>query len=191
VFSDANGQYIGVDNAVHTVASGHAQYANYSGWDIYRSQAQFIGMIAPSQASDVAQSAVNDYAQSTRPPKWSQANGESYVMVGDPADAIIADIYAFGGKNFDTTAAKNAMIHEATVTNNDRPGLNYLDSIGYLPSDGSYGCCNYYGLVSGRASSISSCPPRMPLADSQRRGCRRRASRATVRDGATASHTAC
>jgi len=148
VFSDANGQYMGFDNAVHTAASGHAQYANYSGWDIYRSQAQLIGMIAPSQASDVAQSAVNDYAQSSRFPKWAQANGESYVMVGDPADPIIADIYAFGGKDFDTTAAKNAMIHEATVANNNRPGLNYLDSIGYLPSDGSYGCCNFYGSVS-------------------------------------------
>jgi predicted alpha-1,2-mannosidase len=148
VFSDTNGQYMGFDNAVHTVASGHAQYANYSGWDIYRSQAQLLGMIAPSQASDVAQSAVNDYAQSTRLPKWAQANGESYVMVGDPADAIIADIYAFGGRSFDTAAAKSAMIHEATVANNVRPGLNYLDSIGYLPSDGSYDCCNFYGSVS-------------------------------------------
>ncbi|MCO5995508.1 lectin [Actinoallomurus rhizosphaericola] len=148
VFSDANGQYMGFDNAVHTAASGHAQYANYSGWDIYRSQAQLIGMIAPAQASDVAQSAVNDYAQGGRLPKWAQANGESYVMVGDPAAPIIADIYAFGGRDFDTAAAKNAMIHQATVTNNDRPGLNYLSSIGYLPSDGSYGCCNYYGSVS-------------------------------------------
>jgi predicted alpha-1,2-mannosidase len=148
VFSDTNGQYMGFDNAVHSVSSGHAQYANYSGWDIYRSQAQLIGMVAPSQASDVAQSAVNDYAQSTRLPKWAQANGESYVMVGDPADPIIADIYAFGGRSFDTTAAKNAMIHEATVANNNRPGLNYLDSVGYLPSDGSYGCCNFYGSVS-------------------------------------------
>ncbi|GAA4614637.1 hypothetical protein GCM10023195_63970 [Actinoallomurus liliacearum] len=148
VFSDVNGQYMGFDNAVHTAASGHAQYANYSGWDIYRSQAQLIGMIAPAQASDVAQSAVNDYAQGGQLPKWAQANGESYVMVGDPAASIIADIYAFGGRNFDTTAAKNAMIHQATVTNNDRPGLNYLSSIGYLPSDGTYGCCNYYGSVS-------------------------------------------
>ncbi len=148
VFSDTNGQYMGFDNAVHSVAAGHAQYANYSGWDIYRSQAQLIGMVAPSQASDVAQSAVNDYAQSTRLPKWAQANGESYVMVGDPADSIIADIYAFGGRGFDTAAAKTAMVHEATVANNVRPGLSYLDSIGYLPSDGSYGCCNYYGSVS-------------------------------------------
>ncbi len=69
-------------------------------------------------------------------------------MVGDPADAIIADFYAFGGTGFDTQSALNAMVKEATQTNNIRPGLNYLENIGYLPSDGSYGCCNYYGDAS-------------------------------------------
>ncbi|MFC4587026.1 lectin [Sphaerisporangium corydalis] len=148
VFSDANGQYRGFDGAVHSVAAGHAHYANYSGWDIYRSQAQLLGMIAPGPASDIAQSMVDVYTAGGRLPKWAQANGESYVMVGDPADPIIAGIYAFGGRNFNTTAAKNAMIQEATVANQNRPGLNYLTSLGYLPSDGSYGCCNFYGSVS-------------------------------------------
>jgi putative alpha-1,2-mannosidase len=36
VFSDVNGQYIGFDGRIHTAANGHTQYANYSGWDIYR-----------------------------------------------------------------------------------------------------------------------------------------------------------
>jgi predicted alpha-1,2-mannosidase len=148
VFSDENGQYRGFDGNVHTAASGHAHYANYSGWDIYRSQAQLIAMIAPSQAADVAQSMVDDYSASGMLPKWAQANGETYVMVGDPADSIIADIYAFGAHGFDTSAALSAMIHEATTAGNIRPGLNYLNSPGYLPSDGSYGCCNFYGPVS-------------------------------------------
>ncbi|HUC04010.1 MAG TPA: glycoside hydrolase domain-containing protein, partial [Acidimicrobiales bacterium] len=34
VFSDVNGQYMGFDGHVHTVDPGHAQYANFSGWDI-------------------------------------------------------------------------------------------------------------------------------------------------------------
>ncbi|WP_219470564.1 lectin [Nonomuraea rhizosphaerae] len=148
VFSDVNGQYRGFDGAVHTVPAGHAHYANFSGWDIYRSQAQLLGMIAPDRASDIAQSMVDVYTAGGRLPKWSQANGESYVMVGDPADPIIAGLYAFGGRSFDTAAAKNAMIQQATVANQARPGLNYLTSLGYLPSDGSYGCCNFYGSVS-------------------------------------------
>jgi predicted alpha-1,2-mannosidase len=148
VFSDVNGQYIGFDGQTHNVARGHAQYANYSGWDIYRSEAQLLAFLAPTEASDVAQSMVNDYTQSGMLPKWALANAETYVMVGDPADAIIADIYAFGGKSFDTATALADMIKEATQTNNIRPGLNYLQTLGYEPLNGSYGCCNFYGSAS-------------------------------------------
>jgi predicted alpha-1,2-mannosidase len=150
VFSDVNGQYRGFDGQVYSVAGGHAQYANYSGWDIYRSQVQLLTLLAPSQASDIAQSMVNDYAQSGMFPKWSLANGETYIMIGDPADAILADIYAFGGTDFDTKTALADMIKEATQTNNIRPGLSWLESLGYLPQDGSnssYGCCNIDGTA--------------------------------------------
>ncbi|MFE4695837.1 lectin [Streptomyces sp. NPDC056738] len=148
VISDTNGQYYGFDGRTHTVDAGHkAAYANYSGWDIYRSQAQLEALVAPQVASDTAQSMVDDYAQTGIFPKWSENNGESYVMVGDPADAIIADYYAFGARDFDTTTALADMVKQASTTNNDRPGLNYLNSPGYMPHDGSYGCCNFYGPV--------------------------------------------
>jgi predicted alpha-1,2-mannosidase len=145
VYSDVNGQYMGFDGQIHTVPGGHAQYANFSGWDIYRSEAQLLALLAPAQAGDMAQSLVNDYEQGGILPKWSVANGESYVMVGDPADAIISDIYAFGGTNFDTQTALAAMLKQATQPGSERPGLNYLEEIGYEPLQGSYGCCNFYG----------------------------------------------
>lgn len=148
VISDTNGQYYGFDGRTHTVDAGHkAAYANYSGWDIYRSQAQLEALVAPQVASDTAQSMVDDYAQTGIFPKWSENNGESYVMVGDPADAILADYYAFGARDFDTATALADMVRQASTTNNDRPGLNYLNSPGYMPHDGSYGCCNFYGPV--------------------------------------------
>ena len=149
VISDSNGQYYGFDAKTHTVDSGHsAAYANYSGWDIYRSQAQLEALVDPQAASDTAQSMVDDYTQTGQFPKWSENNGESYVMVGDPADEIIADYHAFGGTNFDTATALTDMVAEGTNANNNRPGLNYLEQLGYLPSDGSYGCCNFYGPAS-------------------------------------------
>jgi predicted alpha-1,2-mannosidase len=149
VISDTNGQYYGFDGKTHTVDSGHtAAYANYSGWDIYRSQAQLEALVAPKVASDTAQSMVDDYAQTGQFPKWSENNGESYVMVGDPADEIIADYYAFGARDFDATTALADMVKEAQNANNNRPGLNYLQQLGWLPSDGSYGCCNFYGPAS-------------------------------------------
>lgn len=145
IFSDVNGQYIGFDGKVHTVTDGRTQYANFSGWDIYRSEAQLLALLAPNQAGDMAQSLVNDYAQGGILPRWPLANGETYVQVGDPADAIIADIYAFGGTNFDTQAALSAMVKQATQANRERPGVNYMDTLGYQPEGGAYECCNFYG----------------------------------------------
>jgi predicted alpha-1,2-mannosidase len=148
VFSDTNGQYPGFDNKIHSVAAGYAQYANFSGWDIYRSQAQLSALLAPAQVSDIAQSMVNDYAQSGQLPKWTLNNGETYVMVGDPGTVILADYYAFGARDFDTQSALAAMVKQATTQNNIRPGQNYLTSPGYLPTNGQWNCCNFYGPVS-------------------------------------------
>ncbi|MFG3205071.1 lectin [Streptomyces sp. NPDC048192] len=150
VFSDVNGQYMGMDNQIHKLARGQqAQYANYSGWDTYRSQTQLMAMVEPKVTSDVVTSMLNGYDQTGLLPKWASNNGESYVMVGDPAAGIIADAYAFGARGFDTAKALAALQHEATVPNNDRPGESVRDAKGYLPVDeNDYGCCNFYGPVS-------------------------------------------
>jgi predicted alpha-1,2-mannosidase len=149
VISDRNGQYPGFDGAVHTVDPGHrAAYGNYSGWDIYRSQAQLEAVVDPQAAADAAQSMLDDRRQTGLFPKWSENNGESYVMVGDPADEILADYHAFGATGFDSAEALAGMVAEATAPNDNRPGLDYLERLGYLPSDGHYGCCNFYGPAS-------------------------------------------
>ena len=148
VVSDSNGQYAGFDGQTHTAAAGHVEYGNYSGWDIYRSQVQLAAMVAPQQTSDSIRSMLDEYDQTGQLPKWALYNGESYVMVGDPADPIIADAYAFGARDFDTSAALQAMVREAQVPNNVRPALTPYLSKGYIPNDGQYGCCNFYGAVS-------------------------------------------
>jgi len=149
VFSDDNGQYRGVDGAVHTVDPGHgAFYTNFSGWDIYRAQAPLEALVDPAAASDAAQSMIDDYAQDGLLPKWTEDNDETYTMVGDPADAVLAGYYAFGARDFDTGTALADMIAEATQPGAIRPGLNDLTRLGYLPVGGQYGCCNYYEPVS-------------------------------------------
>ena len=89
----------------------------------------------PQAAADTAQSMVDDYAPDRQFPKWSEDNGETYVMVGDPADAILADYYAFGAPNFNTSTALADMVAEATATQ-QHPArrLNYLDPA-RLPAD--------------------------------------------------------
>jgi predicted alpha-1,2-mannosidase len=149
VFSDVNGEYMAPDGQIQRTAGGQAaQYTNYSGWDIYRGEVQLEALLAPDRMSDVVTSLLNDYADMGEFPKWEEDDGESYVMVGDPADGIIADAYAFGATRFDTGRALSDMEAEATTPNNVRPGLDYDEKDGYLPVDGTYGCCNFYGPVS-------------------------------------------
>ncbi len=149
VFSDVNGQYMGYDGQVEqVVAPQTAQYANYSGWDIYRSEIPLEAVLAPQQTSDIVTSMLNDYTETGQLPKWSENDGESYVMVGDPADGIIADAYAFGATHFNAQQALTDMVAEADAPGTIRPGLSSYEADGYLPVDGSYGCCNFYGPVS-------------------------------------------
>ncbi|MEU8935160.1 lectin [Streptomyces sp. NPDC048409] len=147
LLSDADGRYVGFDHQVHTVSGAQkAQYGTYSGWDIYRTQAQLEALVAPQQASDSAQSLVNDYAQAGFFPKWSLNSAETQVMNGDPGPAIVADYYAFGARDFDTATAKADMVKEGTTANPIRMGLDLQTKYGYLPSDGSYPK-DFYGSV--------------------------------------------
>lgn len=112
VFSDVNGDYIGFDDRVHR-ADKRTQYAGFSGWDIYRSEAQLLAMLFPKVASDMAQSLVLDAAQGGGLPIWPEANDDADAMVGDPADCILASFYAFGARGFDAPAALKAMLRGA------------------------------------------------------------------------------
>jgi len=111
VVSDANGQYAGEDGRVHHAA--RPQYANFSEWDIYRSEIELIALLAPAQAGDMVQSLVNDAQQAGWLPKWAIVGGDASQMNGDSADPIIAAAYAFGVRDFDTKAALAAMVKGA------------------------------------------------------------------------------
>ncbi|MEU8028334.1 GH92 family glycosyl hydrolase [Streptomyces sp. NPDC049099] len=142
VFDDVNGQYIGFDGRIHKARSGHHQYANFSGWDIYRCEAQLIALLAPDVASDIAQSMYNQARQAGDVwDRWSVANDFAGVMNGDPYHSILASMYAFGATDFDAGAALASMVKGATTVQNagaryvERPGLADYLSLGYLPDD--------------------------------------------------------
>ena len=85
---------------VHHVSPGQGtQYANFSGWDVYRSQLQLLTWLDPSTGSDIAESLLNQSRQDNgRWDRWTHLSGATHVMNGDPAAPAIADIYAFGGR---------------------------------------------------------------------------------------------
>lgn len=137
VASDVNGQYRGMDQAVHTIQSPQrAQYANFSGWDQYRSQLQLVTMLFPQVGSDMAQSLLNQADQLGCWSRWTHNSGATGVMNGDPSAAAIADIYAFGGREFDVRGAYESLLKAATVPMEERgcsrQGLAQWMSLHYL-----------------------------------------------------------
>lgn len=140
-FNDVDGRYIGMDGQLHA-ARGYTKYADFSGWDIYRSQIPLLAMLQPQEASDVVSSLLADAAQSGWLPKWPVANGQTGVMTGDPADPMIASAYALGAHAFDVNAALAAMVKGATELGRsandgyvEREGLPAYLRFGYIPHE--------------------------------------------------------
>jgi predicted alpha-1,2-mannosidase len=116
-FSDGNGEYRGFDQKTHRVAGGQqVQYANFSGWDVYRSQLQLLTWLMPKVGSDIAQSLYNQAQQNHGEwDRWTHNSGGTHVMAGDPSVPAVAGIYAFGGRDFDLQGAYASLKRAATV----------------------------------------------------------------------------
>jgi predicted alpha-1,2-mannosidase len=153
LFSDVNGQYVGMDQQTHDLSAGQAaQYANFSGWDVYRGQIPLVALLFPGVASDIAQSLLNQADQDGGVwDRWTHAQGGTHVMTGDPGPIAVSSIHAFGGRGFDAVAALHSMVAAATTVTADdlsragwnamvvgeRPSLDKYLSIHFVPSDGN------------------------------------------------------
>jgi predicted alpha-1,2-mannosidase len=149
LYSDADGSYLGFDRKVHKVEGAQrAQYANFSGWDVYRSQLQLVTWLDPKTGSDIAQSLLNQANQNGGVwDRWTHLTGATSVMNGDPSPPSIAAIYAFGGRDFEAKAAYASLLKAATVPTaldlsrrgctvqcvGERPGLDQWLTLHYMP----------------------------------------------------------
>jgi predicted alpha-1,2-mannosidase len=141
IFSDADGRYLGFDGKVHTVTPGHLIYANYSGWDIYRSELPLLAMIEPQRMEDMAQSITLMYQQGGWIGRWPQINLYTNVMAGSPLTVSLASAWLDGLHGFDIKAAWEGMFKDATqAPPPDHPytgqeGIRWINQLHYVPDD--------------------------------------------------------
>ncbi|WP_439658713.1 GH92 family glycosyl hydrolase [Lentzea sp. HUAS TT2] len=139
-FNDVDGRYIGFDDQIHTLPAGRTQYANFSDWDTYRSLAPLHAMLWPREAGDMAQSLVNDAVQGGWWPRWPLANDYTAQMTGDSSVPLIANLYAYGARDFDLKTALQYLVKGATSVDatpgayQERPGITEYVKRGYLPN---------------------------------------------------------
>ncbi|MGB7264387.1 MAG: GH92 family glycosyl hydrolase, partial [Terracidiphilus sp.] len=141
IFSDADGRYLGFDAKIHQVEQGHLIYANYSGWDIYRSEMPLLAMIEPRRMEDMAQSVVLMYQQGGWIDRWPQMNLYTNVMAGSPLTVSLASAWLNGLHGFDMKSAWEGMLKDA----NEAPppghpykgedGIDWINKLHYVPND--------------------------------------------------------
>jgi len=111
-------------------------------WDTFRAVFPFFNLIYPDQNNKFMEGLVNTYKESGWLPEWASP-GHRAVMIGSNSASIISDAYLKGTiKNKETAEIlfeailKNATIEEGRpVRSVGREGLNYYNSIGYVPYD--------------------------------------------------------
>lgn len=141
-FNDVDGRYIGFDNDIHQLPTGHTQYATFSDWDTYRSLVPLQAMLLPAEAGDMGNSLLRDaQQQGDWWPRWPLANGTTSQMNGDNSVPLFANLAAFGATGLDIQAALPIMVKGATQSEKigwgwrERPGVQDYVRLGYAPNN--------------------------------------------------------
>ena len=99
--------YSAFDDKVH---DGSA-FTDFSLWDTYRAQFPLMTLVAPELAGAMVDSLLHAYREGGWLPLWSNP-AETNIMVGSPAEVVIATALA-AGLPFDLKLAREAIIHQA------------------------------------------------------------------------------
>ncbi|MDH3215152.1 MAG: GH92 family glycosyl hydrolase [Candidatus Krumholzibacteria bacterium] len=130
-FSDSDGRYRGMDNAIHRT-EGRDHYTVFSLWDTYRATHPLFTLVERERTKDFIRTFLAQYEQSGRLPVWELAANETDCMIGYHSVSVIADAYLKGIDGFDARRALEAMIHSATL---DHFGLDTYRGDGFIGAD--------------------------------------------------------
>jgi len=147
-FSENGRYYSAADDRVHDGES----YQDFSLWDTWRALHPLLILTAPERVSGMMNALVQMSQQSGWLPIWPNP-GDTGIMVGAPAEAVIAEAWVKGVRGFEIEAAWKEIAHHAgTPQSGDmesrwvdrgprgdhpetRAGLTWYLSHGYVAAD--------------------------------------------------------
>lgn len=132
LFCDVDGGYRGPDKENHK-ADGWQNYSTFSIWDTFRAAHPLYTCIMPSRAADMVNSFIAFYEQNGRLPVWNMWGGETDMMIGYHAAAVIADAYLKGITGFDAEKALEACVNTANL--DTYRGIGQYKKLGWISYD--------------------------------------------------------
>ncbi|HOU52325.1 MAG TPA: GH92 family glycosyl hydrolase [Myxococcota bacterium] len=139
-FMDRDGRYRGLDGQVHG-NPGFVHHTNFSLWDTYRGLHSLLVLLQPDRQADLVRSLVQMAREGGFLPKWPLGPYYTNVMIGSPADMVIAETWLKGIRDFDVDTAWQAMVAIANAPPPaghpyaGRVGIEDYVRLGYVPVD--------------------------------------------------------
>ena len=120
---DEGGRYYSAfDDKVHD----GTMYSCYSLWDTYRAEHPWLTLVAPERVDGMMQSLLEMYREGGWLPKWPNP-GYTGIMVGAPAEVVLAEAYTKGFRGFDLALAYEAVKKNATVPQKGDDACDWRD----------------------------------------------------------------
>lgn len=107
-------------------------------WDTFRALYPFLTLVYPGMNVEMQKGLVNDFREGGFLPEWS-APGYRNTMIGNNSASVVAAAYLKGLRGYDIDVLWDALVKDANTEGPldavGRKGVNYYNSLGYVPYD--------------------------------------------------------
>lgn len=143
--------YSGFDDRIHR----GDMYTCFSLWDTYRAEHALLTLVVPERVDGMMQSLLEIYREGGWLPIWPNL-GYTSIMIGAPAEVVLAEAHVKGFRGFDLKLAYEAVKKNATVPQVGDETNDWCDrgAFGYAPETRG-------GLASYLKRGYVSCDPTM------------------------------
>ncbi|MFC1640739.1 GH92 family glycosyl hydrolase [Patescibacteria group bacterium] len=131
LYSDANGEYKGVDGANHSVAD-RDRYTTFSLWDTFRASHPLLTITHADMVDDLINSMLDHFDQYGSLPIWELWGNETYTMTGNHAIPVITDAILKNHSGFDYEKAFQAMKTTSLLDDRD---MDLYKEHRFIPTD--------------------------------------------------------
>ncbi|HEY0161235.1 MAG TPA: GH92 family glycosyl hydrolase [Edaphobacter sp.] len=134
LFDDVDGRYRGMDNEIHSLATGEHHFSTFSLWDTFRAAHPTFTLIEKQRVPLFMNTLIRMSEQSPKGmPVWPLMSTETGTMTGYHSAAVISEACSKGFTGIDYEKAYGLMMKRAM--HEDYRGLGYYRTLNYIPAD--------------------------------------------------------